>query len=255
MLTSPKHDVAVVIPVYKTELNAHERISYDRVLSVLDAYPIALVAPENLDLSGYVHQKPDLVVRTFSEYHFCSIDTYSNLLLQREFYEGFLDYEYILVYQLDAFVFSDVLQEWCARKYDYVGAPWLDLPIIDTIASEASWIRRCFPGLTRNWNRAVGNGGFSLRKVRSFWRALSLFGRRAREWRYYEDTFWAFYVPSYNPFFKVPGFDEALKFSFELNPAKCYSLNNQHLPFGCHAWDKYDIGFWRPIFRQFGYEI
>jgi hypothetical protein len=94
-----------------------------------------------------------------------------------------------------------------------------------------------------------------LRKVRSFLRILAVWQKKALSWPYYEDTFWAFFATSYDPFFKVPGFDEALEFAFEHSPAKCFELNKGRLPFGCHGWEKYDIEFWRPIFRELGYEI
>jgi hypothetical protein len=35
--------------------------------------------------------------------------------LSASFYERFLDTKYILIYQLDAFVFKDELQEWCDK--------------------------------------------------------------------------------------------------------------------------------------------
>jgi len=33
-------------------------------------------------------------------------------------------------------------------------------------------------------------------------------------------------------------------FSFECLPGKMYGMTNKKLPFGCHAWEKYDLKFW-----------
>jgi hypothetical protein len=48
----------------------------------------------------------------------------------------------------------------------------------------------------------------------------------------------------YRPLLKLPNWQQALKFGFEQHPQLCYELNNQQLPFGCHAWEKYDYEFW-----------
>lgn len=50
-------------------------------------------------------------------------------MLSAEFYERFLAWDYILLCQTDAFVFRDELADWCARGYDYIGAPWPLRPI------------------------------------------------------------------------------------------------------------------------------
>ena len=47
------------------------------------------------------------------------------MLYRTEFWEKFADYEYVLMYHLDALVFSDQLQEWCGKGLDYIGAPFL----------------------------------------------------------------------------------------------------------------------------------
>ena len=40
--------------------------------------------------------------------------------------------------------------------------------------------------------------------------------------------------------------EEAIAFSFELSPSYLYKLNGNYLPFGCHAWYKYEYeNFWK----------
>jgi hypothetical protein len=62
------------------------------------------------------------------------------------FYEVFRQYEYMLIYQLDCWVFRDELEMWCDKGYDYIGAPFFVKWFVDR-------------GIY------VGNGGFSLRKI------------------------------------------------------------------------------------------
>jgi hypothetical protein len=104
----------------------------------LSSYDRYLFIPESLraGLEGFA-------VTRFPDRFFASHRGYSDLMLRREFYERFSAYEYILVYQLDCLVFSDDLASWCEKGFDYIGA-------VHNIWGED----------------IVGNGGFSLRRVR-----------------------------------------------------------------------------------------
>jgi len=248
-------NVAVVIPIYKSSLTSDEEISLQRCRDMLGKYKSIIISPDGLDLTDISRCAEETEVYTFDPEHFRSVQAYDRMMLSKTFYQRFIDYEYILIHQLDAFIFSDSLNEWCLKGYDYIGAPWIDLPLIDSIAASCTRLRRLFPERSKKWNCSVGNGGLSLRRVRSFLRFLSIWENKANAWPYYEDTFWAFFATDYPPFFRVPKFAEALKFAFEFSPAKCYELNNHQLPFGCHAWEKYDLAFWRPFFRDLGYAI
>ena len=61
-----------------------------------------------------------------------------------------------------------------------------------------------------------------------------------------EDVFWTQCIPKYFPKFKVAPFEDAYAFSFEKNASMLYKKNNNQLPFGCHAWQKYEYEeFWK----------
>lgn len=275
-------EVAVVIPVYKAGMTAFERISFDRCLEVLRKYPLILAAPENLDVSGYLCAHKDIKVVRFDPAYFAGIHGYNRLMLSPCFYQAFREYRYILIYQLDAFVFSDQLEAWCAQGYDYVGAPWIDScnayavnsssfvrSVLDEQfdLSNPSAVKRALrrflrsvlhgvaPGYVHGLNTAVGNGGLSLRKTSTFLNCLAVWKGAARRWQGNEDIFWSFYISTYNPFYRLPKLETALQFAFEVDPARCYALNENQLPFACHAWDDHQVDFWRPIFNQFGYDI
>ncbi len=272
-MTHDRNTVAVVVPLYKSELDADEQISQRQLVYFLGNFDKYLVSPESLDFS-----LEEFTVKHFRDEFFHSTATYSALLLSREFYEAFADYKYILIYQLDCLVFSDQLLDWCATDLDYVGAPWFAADGIDFVQEEA-----------------VGNGGFSLRKVASFlsvidspdfageiqkyrdalcaarpWyvqlsslprklrrrRSLSLAKRQdilgqiapvPPGERLNEDCFWSFKAGDYLPDFRIASVAEALRFSFEKAPRRCFERNGGQLPFGCHAWNKYDRQFWEPF--------
>ena len=84
--------VAVVVPVYKSELEPDEQISLRQLVHFLGKFDKYLVAPDSLDFS-----LKEFAVKRFRDEFFHSTATYSALLLAREFYEAFADYDYILI--------------------------------------------------------------------------------------------------------------------------------------------------------------
>ena len=62
----------------------------------------------------------------------------------------------------------------------------------------------------------------------------------------FEDVVLVKYGPIFLKDFKVAEPKVALQFSFEVNPSLLYEMNNQQLPFGCHAFEKYEYEtFWK----------
>jgi len=252
-----------------------EEFSFRRTLAILGEHDIYLVGPERL--GGYFTAlKDDLGagfgVRVFGDGYFSGVPGYNRLLKSKAFYKSFDTYEYILVVQTDALVLSDQLSEWCDRGLSYVGAPWFD-------GFDAPRNPLSFAG--------VGNGGFSLRKVHDFVRVLSYprhipntltpptpsrsAGHRFLQWvkhrwllaysfaplqpRVNEDVFWGVLVPRCCDFFSVPAPLEAVPFAFEVAPEYLYELNDRGMPFGCHAWERYNPQFWREVLPQHGINL
>ncbi|MFA7314324.1 MAG: DUF5672 family protein [Candidatus Magasanikbacteria bacterium] len=251
--------VAIVVPTYKKDLNEDEKISLRHLLHFLGSYDIFYMAPDGLTDLNY-HKFPTVF---FPKKYFKSVMTYSKLMLKKEFYQKFSEYEYILIYQFDVLVFSDQLNEWCEKGYDYVGAPWFKSQI---------------PAYSHE--DACGNGGFSLRNVskalevieksnepllvtsfkflkqlvslvkirslKSWLRGFKEIWSRSTSHRSLlaEDYYWSFEAKNFVPDFKIPDVDTGLKFAFETGPKYCFERNNYQLPFGCHAWAKHDKNFW-----------
>ncbi len=141
--------VVVIVPVYHFPLSREEEISVKHLLHFLGDYDLSLVAPQSLEITD--PRLRSLPVARFDDNYFAGISSYNRLMLSRGFYHRFRRYEYALIYQLDCLVFSRDLRSWCDRGWDYVGVPW-------------------FTGFSNDpadglW--AVGNGGLSLRKVKS----------------------------------------------------------------------------------------
>jgi hypothetical protein len=241
--------VAVVIPVYKTDFTPFEKISLRQCLKVLGGYPLIVIKPEGLDLSALQHEHPQLEFRAFEDSYFDGIDGYNKLLTSVSFYRAFESYEYILIHQLDAFVFQDQLADWCRRGFDYVGAPQVRLT--DEVPPRIR--ANTTPG---EWRRVLLNGGLSLRRVRACIRVLKAFNRFYGEWQGNEDMLFSMNsvrLVLISFLIRLPTWREALPFAFEFHPAECFELTHHQLPLGVHAWERYDLEFWRPFIERAGH--
>lgn len=256
----------VVIPVYKEQPTENELLSLRQCLRILGSHDIRLIAPEGLNLEVYRYTfetfQQTMVVEMFQPSYFASINGYNKLMLSKCFYTRFSDWEYMLIYQLDAWVFRDELDAWCEKGYDYIGAPWMKLN-----------------GKLDEKN--AGNGGFSLRKISSF---ISLFSHKGRlltfeglcclhryrgplhklenvfsgvlgknnhledflESQINEDLLYVTMKHKKGKKFKIPDSLEAMYFSFEESPSMLFERTGHKLPFGCHAWEKWEYEqFWK----------
>lgn len=256
----PKQLAAVAVPIYKSELNEYEVTSLSQCLKVFAKHPIVFYFPENLDLSYYKNfcsEHHNIIWKVFDNAYFGSGEKNNILMLSSLFYNSFLDYKYILIHHLDAFVFRDELEQWCNANYDYVGSPWptaINPPKISRAIGMAGEIYSFFA----DEGIFVGNGGFSLRNVQKHILALKIFSKQAKSWHTWnsssEDCFWAS-LKYFYPLFKIPSKEIAASFAFEEEPEQWYKINGNKLPFGCHGWEKFDIDFWRPFFADQGFII
>jgi hypothetical protein len=264
---------AVVIPVYKDNVDKFEEISLDRCFAVLGEYPVCLVTPEGLSIQTYQKVADRYGVRlnveSFEAKYFQGIEGYNRLMLSRSFYDRFSAFDRILLYQTDCFVFNDQFEYWC--KYDYVGAPWVYRDNIRNFYRDKLKldIKRLLKPIVENRMGTIlyksGNGGFSIRNPRLFVEIIDRFGQEgimniyggdgSSKSYYNEDVFWSIEVNRHGKHLKIPGFKKALRFSIDTSPSICYQLNQQVLPFGCHAYRRYEPDFWKPFIEQYGYKL
>ena len=119
--------VAVIIPIYRTNLSKTEQMSLNQCVKVLGDFDIVFVKPKKLN-STSINFDGKIKAESFPVKYFKNLYGYNSLMLAEDFYRRFLDYKYILIYQLDAFVFKNELISWCNKGYDYLGAPWIASP-------------------------------------------------------------------------------------------------------------------------------
>lgn len=257
--------VAIVIPVYKEKPDEGEIKSLQQCVKILQGYPFILAAPETLDLTVYMTICDQLDVQRFGNEYFSDISGYNRLMLSQEFYTAFAAYEYILIHQLDAYVFKDELSYWCSLGYDYIGAPVYQVqlnsfePVMEAVTLNGGFSLRKvqshlnvlnqfkmiypFRKVLTNNIRSVGFFAGTAKGVYNYLRANNTYHRLNRFDRN-EDFFWALLVPRVNKRFSVPEVAQSAFFSFDNYPERSFEQTNGQLPFGCHAFMKYRY-FWK----------
>ena len=102
-----KKDIVVVIPIYKATLTQYEEMSLNQCVKVLANYSLVVIKPTSLDINELLSQYSLLKVENFPDDCFSNLRAYNKLVLSEDFYQRFVDYQYMLIFQLDAYVFRD----------------------------------------------------------------------------------------------------------------------------------------------------
>ena len=262
--------VAIVVPFSDAvDLTDDEIISMRQLCYFLPKYKKFILAP-----TGYSQEYEGFCVKRFSTKFFGTAANHGKLLSRPMFYKEFLDYEYIFFYHLDSLVFSDRLHEWCGAGVDYIGSPWIR-------CDESIWVDKDRVGnggfcLLRVESAIKVLTNRYLDRPSTFWFDLFtaytpcwfislmntieahipqswLLTRMLQEWRETEnpskynrnnDVFWSDMASHYLPEFTVASLEQGLRFAFEVSPKTCFKMNGGRMPFGCHAWTKYDRSLW-----------
>ena len=123
---------------------------------MLQDYLISFVIPESISsdmvgnfLINFSDSKFKYQIVKIKSSFLDSISSYNKLLLSTYFYDFFEGYDYILIAQLDVWIFRNNLNFWLDQQYSFVGAPIVD--VVNSTQHDLKFI--------------VGNGGLSLRRV------------------------------------------------------------------------------------------
>lgn len=267
-----KNIVTIVVPIYKVKPNKFEEISFYQMSKVLINYKFSLITYKDLEIKYYtkilLNNGNHFEIIYFNKEYFNDINGYNRLLKLKDFYFSFKNFEYILISQLDVYIFKDELIEWCDKNFDYIGSPLFYINKKSIIKSID-----------------IYNGGVSLRKVNSFLKLYFLncnnfifttFKDKVfRYWMYstkpnilkiaarllgIKNTYYYCYKQSNEDYFwsilgkkrlnfKLPKFEESIKFAIEKDPKEAMKFIEE-LPFACHAWQRYDLEYLNNLISQ-----
>lgn len=265
----PKKEVAVVVPAPgQPDLSEDQEYSLAALRRHLSDYDTFLIIPE-----GSGRELPGMRSIGFPHKYFGSVAAHNRMLFTPHFYMRFRDYRYILLYHLDALALRDELKEWCMKGFDYIGAPWFP-------NEELPWVKEPHVG---NGGFTLMNVEACIRVLRrryqedpvAFWeqhlfepvkRSARCFANKLKQGRagllagsletiaaYFDrftlndgnnDRFWSLEATKLDPSFRIPDWKTGLRFAFEADPQNCFELLGRKLPFGCHAWQRFDREFW-----------
>jgi hypothetical protein len=274
MVKQNASDVIVVVPAYRETMLNWEHFALINNLKQLSNYAFALVVPESLDCHEYLSLAPSINVCRFPDLCFATVEGYSLLCLSKLFYQTFQQFEYMLICQLDAFVFEDQMQDWLSKKYSYIGGAVAK-------SDEAS-------GQIIRWITSQ-NGGFSLRNIHSHLQVLhsqKKINCKAIDFEIYkdmtgttlavdssashrlkillqssiaqvqhgfarmssqeyidagqqsciaEDQFWSRFAPFFDAGFKIAPLQEAQRFCMQFGLEQTVPMLGSQMPFGCHG--------------------
>lgn len=268
----PTKKVAIVVPLsFPADLSDDEKISLRQLRHYFGGYDKFMIAPEGVELDY-----PDFEIKPFPRRFFGSAAAHCRMLTMPSFYEAFSDYEFIFFHHLDSLAFSDQLPYWCGTDVDFIGPPWVkcsDSPLVTKprVGNGGFTLIRVEKALRVLSNRHRTKSGAywrdlfawnatpawiaALEKVRNVFPVSIIARKLLDEWdatenpaarRRQNDMFWSDHAVEFLPDFNVATLEQGLEFAFEVSPRTCLEMNGGKMPFGCHAWARYDREFWLP---------
>ena len=235
----------IVIPLYKYNLYDYEIISLKRTISLYsnkDYCNIMFLIPTNFDIPKLLNTY-NIKIKyyryfKFDDFYFTSTKEYNKIMLNQDFYIQLYDiFNYMLICQLDAYVFNDQLEYWMNKDYDYIGGYEGNLNIMGNFLLLQNKYQYS-PNVDLN-KLILMNGGFSLRKIDYCLNIIDTYENiinnihLSAENDILEDLLYSACIYKY-----VNALD-AIKFGYTyLLFDQIYQINNFELPFGCHAFHK-----------------
>lgn len=267
----------IVVPTHVTRPSPQEVISLRQCDKVFRDREIVLVVPDSLELRAYRELLPYSSVLRVEPHWMSSRRAYNRMMISPLLVNALEGYSHMLVHEPDAIVLRDELDYWCGQPQDYIGAPWFEG--FATPAPDANVL-------------GVGNSGFSLHRLaalkrlvtsRKRWypyrqvakdlirgargnklrlhRGLIALGRAGQlrgAWNLYEgncDRFWSVIASRVESSYTIAPLEQAVRFAWEVLPSRCMEMTRGQLPFGIHAWSKYDSDFLLPHLIGAGVDV
>ena len=127
---------------HKEKLEGNDETSFKQCINIFgNKRDIKLILPNSISTEYYEKYGNVFEIYKVNDKWLSSSIEYNAMCCKKEFWNMFADYEYVLIYQSDCWVFEDKLDYFIELRYDWYGAPW------------------------PHHGNVVGNGGLSLRKV------------------------------------------------------------------------------------------
>lgn len=198
----------VAIISHKEELCGNDEKSFIRCLDVFSKKRhIKVIIPNNISTEYYEKYGDIIEIVKVDKKWLSSSEEYNAMCCNKDFWNLFHEYEYVLIYQTDCWVFEDKLDYFVSLCFDWYGAPWT------------------------HHNDTVGNGGFSLRKASKM---IEITSKYQFNW----DSLWGaedtWFCQKHKNELNTCDLDTACNFSIE-NPQRKYLNLIKDIPMGFHG--------------------
>lgn len=200
----------IVVITHKEALDGNDEKSFIKALDTFKNRDIVLIIPDNISTDYYdeIKKKYNFNYTKVDKTWLDSNKSYNKMCCTKEFYKLFKDYDYILLYQTDCWVFEDKLDELMELGYDYYGAPW------------------------PHHHDIIGNGGFSLRKVNKMLELTSKYEYNPKDSLLGNEDAW--FCLTHKDEINTCDLDTACNFSIEI-PTRNYLSRIKTHPMGLHG--------------------
>lgn len=170
---------------------------------------IKIILPDNVSTNYYDEFNSNSIFEYIKVDHswLDNLKSYNKMCCSKEFYKNFRDYDYMLIYQCDCWVFEDKLDEFMKLGYDWYGAAW------------------------PHASNKVGNGGLSLRNVSKMLEITTKHEFNFDSIEGAEDTW---FCQKYGNEMNICDLDTACNFSIEA-VNKSYFNKVKTIPMGFHG--------------------
>ena len=260
----------IVIPCHKPEPTPEETVALLQCQKILGDFPIFMLHPSGMKISKYETIFPRLQSLTVSPEWMGSISAYNKLMISPFIFNALNRYTHILIHEPDAIVLKNELLFWCNQNFDYIGAPWFNFNRKDDLTLKATgnfglslikvstvnnlFLRNprwyTYAMITRDLIRGLRG---QITHLNNALFAMGQQGKLANAAALYKDhcdVFWSYLVPKVDPHFLIAPPEKAILFAWETHPDKCQKICKGRLPFGIHAWSKYDPNLIKAILSK-----
>lgn len=203
------NNICIIIATHKPVLEKNEEKSFIRALDVFKNRDIKVILPDNVSKTYYEQYKSKKYIFdyvTVKKEWMKDSKSYNKMCCLKEFWECFKNYDYILIYQTDCWVFEDRLDYFIKLGYDWYGAPW------------------------PHYGDKVGNGGFCLRKVSKM---IEITSKYTNNYAENEDTWFCL---KHGNEMNICNLESACNFSIECIRPKYLNMIKT-IPMGLHGYE------------------
>ncbi len=256
---------AYVLIHHNDKLRHIEKNNLERIYKNIKA-EIYFILPNKCRYSDLIFQFPQIQFIFIDNKYLSNSKAYNKYLVNPMFYKLFVNYEYIILYQLDTWQINFNHEKFLENEYDFIGAPFISEDRHNGIkfangrngGVSVRKIHSCLKILSQknilfslnNVFKIIGYGNKLKRPLKTLFKKYFSFiflysvDRKIWMWHLNEDIFWSVIVPQKFPWFKISDLATSLNFCFDQEPEFCYEHNKNELPTFVHAIEKYDFKFY-----------